>query len=72
VFQLGVIGWILLTPLLSKWHDTGLSLFVLTPVLSHLLTLILGFDFVGGRLGEHLVDRLWLLSRHDWRSVVVL
>jgi hypothetical protein len=30
------------------------------------------FYFVGGRHGGFLVDRLWLLSTHDWRSKVVL
>jgi hypothetical protein len=35
VFHLRDIGWILLTPRLGKWHDTGLIHFVLTPVLSH-------------------------------------
>jgi hypothetical protein len=45
VFHLGEIGWILLTPRLSKWHDTGLIRFVLTPVLSRLLTLALVFYF---------------------------
>jgi hypothetical protein len=45
VFHLGVIGWILLTPLLNKWHDTSLIHFVLTPVLSRLLTLALVFYF---------------------------
>jgi hypothetical protein len=47
VFHLGEIEWILLTPRLSKWHDTGLIRFVLSPVLSHLLTLALVFDFAG-------------------------
>ena len=46
--------------------------FVLTPVLSPLLTLALVFDFVGGWLGGLLVDRLWLLPTHDRRSTVVL
>jgi hypothetical protein len=46
--------------------------FVLTPVLSLLLTLALAFDFAGGRHGEFLVDRLRLLSTHDRRSTVVL
>jgi hypothetical protein len=31
VFHLGEIGWILLTPCLSKWRGTGLIRFVLTP-----------------------------------------
>jgi hypothetical protein len=72
VFRLGEIGWILLTPRLSKWRGTGLIHFVLTPVLSPLLTLALVFDFVGGWLGGLLVDRLWLLPTHDQRSTVVL
>jgi hypothetical protein len=72
VFHLGVIGWILLTPLSSKWHNTDLIHFTLTPVLNRLLTLALIFYFVGGRPGEHLADRLWLLSTYDRRSKVVL
>jgi hypothetical protein len=72
VFHLGEIGWILLTPRLSKWQGTGLICFVLTPVLTPLLTLALVFDFAGGRHGGLLVDRLRLLSIHDWRSTVVL
>jgi hypothetical protein len=72
VFHLGEIGWILLTPRLSKWRGTGLIRFVLIPVLSPLLTLALVFDFAGGRHGGLLVDRLWLLSTHDQRSAVVL
>jgi hypothetical protein len=65
VYHIGVIGWILLTPLLSKWHGTSLILFLLIPVLRCLLTLTLVFYFVGGRFGELLVDRLWLLSTHE-------
>jgi hypothetical protein len=38
LFHLGEIGWILLTPLFSKWHDTALIHFVLIPMLSHFLT----------------------------------
>jgi hypothetical protein len=45
VFHLGKIGWILLTPRLSKWRGSSLILFVLTPVLSPLLTLALVFFF---------------------------
>jgi hypothetical protein len=41
VFHLGEIGWILLTPHLSKWRGTDLIRFVLTLVLSLLLTLAL-------------------------------
>jgi hypothetical protein len=72
VFHLREIGWILLTPRLSKWRGTSLIRFVLSPVLSPLLTLALIFDFVGGRLGRLLVDRLRLLPTHDRRSTVVL
>jgi hypothetical protein len=72
VFHLGEIGWILLTPHLSKWRGTGLIRFVLTPVLSPLLILALIFDFAGGRHGGLLVDRLRLLSTHDRRSTMVL
>jgi hypothetical protein len=72
VFHIGKIGWILLTPHLSKWRGTGLICFVLTPVLSPLLTLDLILDFAGGRHRGLLVDRLWLLSTHDQRSTVVL
>jgi hypothetical protein len=72
VFHLGVIGWILLTPRLSKWRGTSLIRFVLTLVLSLLLTLALIFDFAGGRHEGLLVNRLWLLSTHDRRSTMVL
>jgi hypothetical protein len=72
VFHLGVIGWILLIPCLSKWQGTGLIHFVITPVLSLLLTLALLFYFAGGRHGGFLVYRLQLLSTHDRRSKVVL
>jgi hypothetical protein len=72
VFHLGEIGWILLTPCLRKWRGTGLICFVLTPVLSLLLTLALVLDFAGGRHEELLVDRLRLLTTHDRRSMVVL
>jgi hypothetical protein len=72
MFHLVEIGWILLTPHLSKWRGTSLICFVLTPVLSLLLTLALVFHFAGGRHGGLLVDRLQLLSTHDRRSKVVL
>jgi hypothetical protein len=72
VFHLVVIGWILLTPRLSKWRATGLIGFVLTQVLSLLLTLALVLDFAGGRHGGIFVDRLQLLSTHNRRSTVVL
>jgi hypothetical protein len=61
------IGWILLTPLMSKWLNTGLTLFVLTLVLRRLLTLALGFDFAGGRLRGLFVDRLQRMATGDRR-----
>jgi hypothetical protein len=67
VFHLGEIGWILLTPLLSKWHIIGLIHFVLTPVISRLLIPTLVFYFRG-----LLVDRLQLLLTYDRRSKVIL
>jgi hypothetical protein len=44
------------TPRLSKWHDSGLINFVLTPVLSRLLTLALIFYFAYGWHGGLMVD----------------
>jgi hypothetical protein len=58
VVVIALIGWILLTPLLSNWLGTGLTLFVLTPVLRKSLAIAVGFDFAGGRLRGLLVDRL--------------
>jgi hypothetical protein len=37
--------WLVLTPLSSKWLDTGFTLLVLTPVLSHLFAHVLVFEF---------------------------
>jgi hypothetical protein len=72
VFHLGEKGWILLTTRLRKWRGTGLIRFVLTLVLSSLLTLALVFYSASGRHGGFLVDRLRLLSTHERRSTVVL
>jgi uncharacterized membrane protein len=72
VFHPGEIEWILLTLLLSIWLSTSLIHFVITPVLSRLVTLAAIFDFASLRHGGLLVDRLWLLSTHDRRSKVVL
>jgi hypothetical protein len=63
VFHLGEREWILVAPHLSKWHDTGLIQFVLTPVLSRLLTLALVFILqVEGMEGFWLIDSS--CSRH--------
>jgi hypothetical protein len=52
-----------LTPLSSKWLGTGFTLFVLTPVLSHLFAHVLIFEFQVGDL-----KNIWLIdsscSRH--------
>jgi hypothetical protein len=73
VVVITLIGWILLTPLLSKWLGIGLTLFVLTPVLSRLLALALGFDFAGRRLEGFLVDRHLKMENGDrrWSSSLI-
>jgi hypothetical protein len=73
VFHLGDIGWILLTPRLRKWRGTGLIRFVLTPVLSPLLTLapflilqvggMEGFWWIDSGCSRHMTgDRRWFSS----------
>jgi hypothetical protein len=44
VALVGKMVWFLVTPLSSKWLGTGFTLLELTPVLSRLLTLALGFE----------------------------
>jgi hypothetical protein len=57
VVLIGMVGWMLLTLLLRRWLGTGLTLLGLTPVLSHLLALALGFELrVGGS------ENIWLIS----------
>jgi hypothetical protein len=54
---IGTVGWMLLTLLLRKWPDTSLTPLELTPMLSHLLALALGFELqVGGP------ENIWLIS----------
>jgi hypothetical protein len=54
---IGAVGWMLLTLLLRKRPDTGLTPLELTPVLSHLLVLALGFELqVDGS------ENIWLIS----------
>jgi hypothetical protein len=49
--------WFVLTTLSSKWLGTGFTLLELTPVLSHLLALALGFELqVDGP------ENIWLIS----------
>jgi hypothetical protein len=45
VALVGKLFWIVLTPLWSKGLDSGLTLFVLTPVLSRLFAHVLVFEF---------------------------
>jgi hypothetical protein len=53
---IGAVGWMLLTLLLRKWPSTGLTPLGLTPVLSHLLILAIGFELqVGGP------ENIWLI-----------
>jgi hypothetical protein len=40
---IGVMTWIVLTPLWSKWLSTGFTILVLTPVLSRFFTHMLAF-----------------------------
>jgi hypothetical protein len=54
---ISAVGWMLLTLLLRKGPDTGFTPLGLTPVLSHLLILSLGFELqVGGP------ENIWLIS----------
>jgi hypothetical protein len=57
VALVGKMIWFVLTPLLSKWLGTGFTHLELTPVLSHLLALALGFELqVDGP------ENIWLIS----------
>jgi hypothetical protein len=63
VALVGKMFWIVLTPLLSKWLDTGFTLLLLTLVLSRLFAHVLIFEFQVGDL-----KNIWLIdsgcSRH--------
>jgi hypothetical protein len=50
VALVGEMLLLVLTPLLSKWLDTGFTLLVLTPVLSRLFAHMLVFEFQVGDL----------------------
>jgi hypothetical protein len=57
VALVGKMVWFVLTPLSSKWLGTGFTLLELTPVLSRLLSLALGFELqVDGS------ENNWLIS----------
>jgi hypothetical protein len=57
VALVGKMVWFVLTPLSSKWLGTGFTLLELTPVLSRLLALTLGFLLqVDGP------ENIWLIS----------
>jgi hypothetical protein len=57
VALIGEMLWSVLTLLWSKWLDTGFTLLVLTPVLSHLFTHVLAFEFQVGDL-----KNIWLID----------
>jgi hypothetical protein len=63
VALVGEMAWFVLTPLSSKWLDTGFPLLVLTPVLSRLFAHVLVFEFQVGDM-----KNIWLIdsgcSRH--------
>jgi hypothetical protein len=57
VALIGKMVWFVLTPLSSKWLGTGFTLLELTPMLSRLLALALGFELqVDGP------KNIWLIS----------
>jgi hypothetical protein len=57
VALVGKMVWFVLTPLSSKWLGTGFTLLELTPVLSRLFALALGFELqVDGP------ENIWLIS----------
>jgi hypothetical protein len=57
VALVGKMVWFVLTPLSSKWLGTGFTLLEVTPVLSRLLALALGFELqVDGP------ENIWLIS----------
>jgi hypothetical protein len=57
VALIGVMIWFVLTPLWSKWLDTGFTLLVLTLVQSCLFTHVLAFEFQVGDLRN-----IWLID----------
>jgi hypothetical protein len=57
VALVGKMVWSVLTPLSSKWLDTGFTLLVLTPVLSRLFAHLLVFEFHVGDL-----KNIWLID----------
>jgi hypothetical protein len=66
VALIGEMFWIVLTPLWSKWLDTGFSLLVLTLVLSHLFTHVLAVEFQEGDL-----KNIWLIDSSCLRHMIV-
>jgi hypothetical protein len=67
VVLVGVMLWIVLTPLWIKWLGTSFTHLVLTLVLSRLFAHVLGFEFQVGDLRN-----VWLIdpgcSRHMTRD----
>jgi hypothetical protein len=54
---IGSVGLMVITLLLRKWLGTGLTPLVVTPVLSRLLALTLGFELQVGSS-----ENIWLIS----------
>jgi hypothetical protein len=76
VALIGMKIWFVLTPHWSKWLVAGFNLLVLTPVLSHLFTHLLTFEFQVGDLRNVLLIDYGCL-RHmtgdkGWFSSLVL
>jgi hypothetical protein len=68
VALVGKMVWFVLTPLSSKWLGTGITLLKLTPVLSRLLALALGFELqVGGPENIWLISGVVLRPHTRWR-----
>jgi hypothetical protein len=57
VALVGKMVWFVLTPLSSRWLGTGFTHLELTPVLSRLLALALGFE-----LQVYCPENIWLIS----------
>jgi hypothetical protein len=66
VALVGKMAWLVLTPLSSKWLDTGFTLLVLTLVLSRLFAHVLVFEFQVGDL-----KNIWLIDSSCSRHMTV-
>jgi hypothetical protein len=70
VALIGKMGWFVLNPLSSKWLGTGFTHLELTPVLSRLLALALGFELqVDGPENIWLISGVVLRPHTPWRYI---